>query len=182
MAGPDPLLQDPVHAHRHRLRLDGLRPQVEGPSQFSLAKMVERHLGEEIEGKHGPDIWRMRYAELDGVPSNNGRRRPRTTPASMPSTIGAYSRCSSRTYGKPADIDEVLQCKTDFVFYLMSCWGMLTDPEEVEALSQALEKEVAEAEKKLVALGLMGSKGNGQEGPVCDRVALLYEKRNLPCL
>lgn len=156
-------------------------PKLKAPPKFSLAKMVERHLGEEIEGKHGPDIWRMRYAELDGVPLEQ-----------WPQEAKDYARLDAvyhrrlfemleRTYGKPADIDEVLQCKTDFVFYLMSCWGMLTDPEEVEALAQALEKEVAEAEKKLVALGLMREpKGTVRKDLFCDRVALLYEKRNLP--
>ena len=69
----------------------------------------------------------MRYAELDGVPLEQ-----------WPQEAKDYARLDAvyhrrlfemleRTYGKPADIDEVLQCKTDFVFYLMSCWGMLTD-------------------------------------------------------
>lgn len=37
----------------------------------SLEACVRRHLNEDVEGKHGPDAWRLRYAELDGVPTRD---------------------------------------------------------------------------------------------------------------
>jgi len=53
------------------LVMERLRQIAEGipPQRNSLAHLVERHLGNDVsEWKEGDDIWRLRYAELDGVP------------------------------------------------------------------------------------------------------------------
>lgn len=43
-------------------------PVERGAPRLSLEACVKRHLNEDVVGKHGEDAWRLRYAELDGVP------------------------------------------------------------------------------------------------------------------
>ena len=43
-------------------------PQTRRKPSFSLASLVEHYFREKMAGKSGPDVWRLRYRELDGVP------------------------------------------------------------------------------------------------------------------
>ena len=99
---------------------------------YSLAVLVKMLFGEDIEGKTGDDIWRLRYSELDGVPSSQWPR-------------GAYDYAlndasyTTRIYKEQQEhvghlfFDDTKQAYAEFAFALMSAWGMTVDPAKVQA-------------------------------------------------
>lgn len=135
------------------------------PTDFKLSSLVKRYVGADITAtKKGPDAWRTRYAELDGVPveewpkaaSEYALDDARLTLAAWQ----AQAAHEEAPAGSVIDFDtgmvinELDQVRGHLALMLMTTWGLRTDPAPVAFLKKALTKEVTGANSKLVALGL----------------------------
>ena len=128
--------------------------------KFSLSALAKRHLGIDMEGKSGEDIWRLRYAELDGVPLNE-----------WPQEAQDYAREDVRITAKLVTFHLPLwrilstielQHYAAWALHLMSCWGIRTDPAMVQELEEKLMAQKAEYDEVLIKEGVV-RKGKGSK-------------------
>lgn len=124
---------------------------------YSLAGLVKRHLGEEVEGKHGPDVWRLRYHELSDVAL-----------ADWPAAARQYAlldaQYTGRVFGAQArrglSPDLQQQCRAAWAFHLAGAWGIRTDAATVTELETRLRASVEDARGRLQARGLVRPDGS----------------------
>lgn len=115
-------------------------------TQYSLAALAERHLGEYVE--KGSGTWRLRYQELDGVPLEQ-----------WPPEAREYALNDARVtrdvyLAQGGDIlNEIEQTRAAWALHLMSVWGMRTDKASVETLKAELLAKREEARAKLIEAG-----------------------------
>lgn len=137
----------------------GLVPQPSGPPEvrrtpLDLAGLVRRYHGVELSGKAGPDVWRLRYAELDGVPVNEWPEAAidyaigdavwayevdRAQVATYPREIGGYP--SAGVDGRP--IGWGREVEAAWCYHLWAAWGVRTDPARVLAAVRGWDEEIA---------------------------------------
>lgn len=124
---------------------------------FSLADVARARLGIDVGGKEGPDAWRMRYAELDGVPFEQWPREALDYALNDAVLhLRVYEDQSQRSEtpeGIVVDSDgnvtnERQQTAAAFALHLCSANGPRTDAARVEAFraDQLAELERATAE------------------------------------
>lgn len=128
--------------------------------KYSLEALIGAWFKEKIEGKHGPDVWRLRYAELKDTPVsdwpiaaseyalNDARYTLRLTLAQM------ASYCESVTAGEMHR-----QCRADFALHLTAAWGLRTNAQSVAALKTRLKAHVDAALPALKADGIIRPNG-----------------------
>lgn len=122
--------------------------------RYSLADCCKRLLGVDVEGKYGPDAWRLRYAELTEVPV-----------AQWPEAAAQYARLDVtytarlwREVGRQAT-DE-FQARAAWALHLSSAWGLRTDPVAVTALEASLGATMVERDKALREHGILRRDGS----------------------
>lgn len=146
----------------------GLVDEGGKPVGFSLADEVLRRFDVDLsDSKKGPDVWRLRYAELEDVPLDQ-----------WPAEAVEYAKDDARWHlrvfehqeqeraaftlpdGTKVDplADEKGQTWADFFLHLMGCWGIRTEEEAVQALVSHLTESVEQANEKLRLAGLLNSK------------------------
>ena len=109
--------------------------------KFSLAACVERRFGVDLSAdKSGPDVWRLRYAELDGVPTAAWPERAReyaVDDARWNLALFDAQTAELHREGGAGDAipDERAQTRAAFWLYLMSVRGVRTEPVAVNALA-----------------------------------------------
>lgn len=151
-----------------RLQFDFVE-KVKHPS-FSLAACVRRNLNEHLEKE---DTWRLRYAELDGVPLED-----------WPADAAVYALDDAQktfevyvqqerlwNQGKPMALgitNEDEQVRAAWALHLMSCWGLRTDPEKVPEFLRQLRREDAALKQRLLHGGLMSYKRKRVDGVMTD--------------
>lgn len=138
-----------------RQRLNDLEDGVLDTVRYNLAALVLRHLSRDISAtKHGQDVWRLRYCELDGLPVD---KYPAEATAYALSdavyTLQVYER------QRPSP-DEARQVRTAFALQLGTCWGMRIDADAVRALRHRYECELAQIDSDLQALGVLRPSGS----------------------
>ena len=159
-----------VREQLHNIALGRFKfdPDTGRPPRYSLAALVERHFGEQVDGK-GPDAWRTRYHELDGLPITE-----------WPTEAVEYSRLDAvytlRVYGAQADRgdpspDEAAQTRAAWALHLMGCWGLRTDPVKVAALRKEHETEIDRLRASLASAGLLRPTGSKNMAAIKARVA-----------
>ena len=103
---------------------------------YSLADCCKRLLGVDVEGKHGPDAWRLRYRELTQVPVDQ-----------WPDAAVQYARLdvtyTARLWAavgrQPTDDFEA---RAAWALHLCSAWGMRCDKQEVLRLEASLAESI----------------------------------------
>src|SRR5690606_39860705 len=104
---------------------------------YSLASIAYRRVGLDLSaGKQGDDVWRLRYAELDGLKA-----------ADYPKEAYSYAALDAQaTYEVWADQErehshffkpETHHVKAMFCLYLMTAWGL-----EVDQAAKARAEEI----------------------------------------
>jgi len=155
--------------------------------KFSLAACVERRFGVDLSAaKSGPDVWRLRYSELDGVPT-----------AAWPASAREYAVDDARWNlavfdGQTAELhreggsgnvipDERAQARAAFWLYLMSMRGVRTDPVAVNALATRTRAAYERMNAVIRAADILRPKMEKGEmvwsknmGALRDRVTLAY--------
>ena len=118
---------------------------------FSLAYLAKRFTGEEIVGKYGPDVWRLRYRELDGM--HPDLWPPAAQDYALMDVVhlrNVFKRLIANKYA-----DEPFQTAVAWALYLMGLWGIHTDPERVQAWVDHVEPKMAAVVADMVPAGLM---------------------------
>lgn len=163
-----PLVFDAYEAGRVRCTMvwqkqyEIARGRVTKGSRYDLGTLVSNWLGEDVEGKEGPDVWRMRYKELDGIPLYL-----------WPHEAEEYARKDAhyalRVHMKQLDAlqrthrgflpDVENQYRYAFVLQLIKCWGIRTDGDAVDELAKVLHDHVDKELVKLLEAGLFRFEG-----------------------
>ena len=148
-------------------------PRTGQPTKFGLADAVNRHLGMEVEGKDGDDIWRLRYHELDGVPLSEwppAARDYALGDAEYPLMVAlAQAPIGSPIMSDELDpvttanggvVDEGRQCRAFLSLHLQAAWGVRTDPKIVELWGHEIEDALENANAGLRRVGVLRSNGS----------------------
>jgi DNA polymerase-1 len=103
--------------------------------------------------KHAPDAWRLRYAELDGVPLDQWPEAAIAYPirdARFTYDIAALQIEDGRNlHDLPA------QCRAHLVLHFSAMWGMRTDRPWVEAFTRQVTTEHHRTRARFLAEGLL---------------------------
>jgi DNA polymerase-1 len=120
-------------------------------TEYGLDKLTYRLLKRWLGKK---DTWRLKYALLDGVPLTEWPEEA-ITYALLDSicTLDIWLAQETLAGAKIPNSEE--QHKADFALYLMSIWGVRTDPKMVPVLREKLAKEYAEKMLALRPTGLI---------------------------
>lgn len=159
--------------------------------RYSLADLEVKHLNRDrTEQKNDPDGWRLRYAELDGVPLNDWpRRASEYALADAEGTLGVFQAQEPLMRGLGAETEIT---RSTWALHLMSAHGMRTDPAAVERLKARLLEAKEKDFDTLASAGLYrlaGSQKALREGrgkwakdlnAVRARVQAAYVGRNIP--
>ena len=126
-------------------------PKTSRKPKFTLAACVERYFGEDVQGKTGEDVWRLRYHELDGVPLDQWPK----SAADYARKDAEYAwRVFSRQLKRSMSPNLFEQCLSDWSLHLISAWGMRTDPQVVDRLESELESVVIKTVSDLLEAGI----------------------------
>jgi hypothetical protein len=131
--------------------LDIANGQMNDGSTYSLEATVRRRFGESVEGKHGEDVWRLRYRELENVAIADWPEEARRYVIND-SILALRCFLSMVEEGDLPNVAE--QCRAAWVLQLIRCWGIRTDGESVEALNVRLHDHVDHNLVKLVDAGI----------------------------
>lgn len=117
---------------------------------YNLADIAYRRIGHQMEGKDkdDPESWRLRFAELDGLPASE-------YPAAaveyalddvrvLPLVYAAQEREAERVPLEKPFRAASLSCAADFALYLKTCQGIAVDPKEHARLDAWVRAELSE--------------------------------------
>ena len=142
---------------------EGLNDADGGPrAGFSLADIVKRRFGVDLSAdKSGPDTWRLRYRELDGVPlaewPEEAKRYAGDDALWALRILRAQALDALECSHNPL-ADEAGQTRAAFALHLMGAWGVLTEESAVNALEARLTETVEAAQEELLKAGLLKGK------------------------
>ena len=146
---------------------------------FSLAALVDKHLGETIEGKSGPDVGRLRYRELEGVPV-------RLYPAAAAEYARLDAEYTWRVWAKQKALQDeegdrlsALSCfkaavASEFALHLMSAWGIRTDAKAIDALEHSLRTHIEAVKGSLQEAGFLRASGSKNMSAIREAVVNAY--------
>lgn len=112
---------------RTRIAADGTRTK----KSYSLASLASDYL--DIDMDKGENTWRLRYAELDGVPRAQWPRAAvdyvmLDASATLDIALAQDKRAQALGYDMPTEVNEA---RVAFALQLMSVWGIETEQEKV---------------------------------------------------
>lgn len=114
----------------------------------SLADCVLRYFKEDISaGKKGPDVWRLRYNELDEVPLKDWPKE--AVDYAISDSIWAYKVAEMQLEGVDFDI-AAFTTKAELYLCLMGNTGLLVDQSRVDVLEKELLDKLAPSRKYLL--------------------------------
>lgn len=132
-------------------RPDGTRIQS---GRYSLQECVKEFLGRD--DAKANDEWRLRYAELDGIPMEQWPPVARQYPiddARNTYLVAEKELKECRNLG-----NQGAQAHAAFCAHLGAIWGLRTDPANVKVLVAEVERHLAEGEALQKSLGLLRAK------------------------
>lgn len=138
--------------------------------RYSLAKIAERYKiipkGSLDEDKTGPDAWRLRYSELDGIALEDWPEKAvnyAQSDAVITRAIHAAQEIRAERIGYDLP-DQEMQVRAALALHLAGVWGVHTDPDHVEPLLTKTAKRMEELAKILIDEGLAHRKKH-RKGP-----------------
>jgi hypothetical protein len=125
--------------------------------RYSLALLARRYLGvDRTTVKKGPDSWRMRYAELDGVPLHLWPPEATSYPLDdAADTLAVHLKQQNM----PNLHDEPEQMRGAWGLYLSRCYGLRTDPVLVPSVIADIERVHANTLARFSAVGIYRGEG-----------------------
>ena len=152
-------------------------------TRYRLSDLVYRYLKLDISAdKTGTDVWRTRYAELDGLPQDQWPEEAIAyvlADADLTHRVWRAQLSAPDGPGGPVIRDdgralsEEIQCGAHLALMLMTTWGLRTDPERVAALKAKLTEEVEAAQTRLLEVGFM--KVKNKKGEVSKNMQAIRE-------
>jgi len=146
--------------------------------KYDLATCCQRLLGVTVTGKHGPDVWRLRYRELTDVPLDQWPAAARNyAEADVTHTAELWRKV--RTHPQDVNFDSTVEFHTraGWALHLSGAWGLRTDPEAVETLGVRLEQQVQACTDALAAHGVLRRDGTRDQTLVAKLVEDDYKAR-----
>ncbi|MFY1826110.1 DNA polymerase [Myxococcus fulvus] len=149
-------------------------------ARYPLALLVQRHLGLDIsEEKKNPRAWRLRYAELDGVPVERWPQEAADYPKrDARHTLDVYYRQEAIAREAPNGGNlhaEADQMRAAFALHLASIWGMRTNGASVTQLRERVEREWRENRAKFKAAGIYREDGTKDSKRLAALVTAAYD-------
>lgn len=173
---------------REKLYMLSTKGQLRGGKRYGLADLTKRYLNKDVYGfKSGPDVWRLWYCLLDGIPVEHWMDSEFSSPTgAVLDGRGAYEYALQDTQdtlavfwaqeriraeeGKGSMNTETLQVKADFCLSLWSMSGLRVDKQAVVDLLEKVDGKIRPLQDKLVELGF--ATRNYKD---CDRVKKMIE-------
>ena len=109
--------------------------------EVNLGALAQKYLGETIEGKHGPDVWRVRYNELDGVPLADWPDAAVQYALHDPGYALRVWQAMTDFTGQGILPEETTHTAAAVALNRVGTWGVRTDPAYVAALERALRED-----------------------------------------
>lgn len=156
--------------------------------KYDLGDLVRKYLNEDRSNeKTDPNGWRLRYAELDGVPLDQwpeGAISYAKTDASDVWRIWHLqeerrARIASQLGGDPL-ADEPRQMRRAFALGLMRAWGIKTSPQNIEELRAKTNASFAELKEKLVPTGIVRPDGSRDTKAAKARMLRVCAENRIP--
>ena len=154
----------------------------------SLDACVGRRFEVSLTGKKGPDVWRLRYHELEDLPIEMWPSAARTYAIEDAEwCYRVYEHQNHTTAitdaGRPVVQnntipDEGAQLRAAFALHLASCWGLRTDPAKVAPWLAAIQTEVDKGQDAARRAGFL--RPNGSRDMAKLRALVLEELGNPP--
>ncbi len=168
-----------------RFKYDASIGEKGGRPKWSLAHLVERFLGTRVEGKYGPDVWRLRYHELDETPVSEWPAAAKSyAELDVEYTARLWDRLTRYAHetirprrGRDLLPDEKDQVRAAFALHLASCWGVRTDEAAVDELEKRLRASVKSVQAEASVAGLIRPNGTKDVGAIRARVDEAYGGR-----
>ncbi len=136
--------------------------------KFNLAAIVARNfdvdISESKKQKPGEPLpWRLRFAELDGVPLDQWPEEPKKYALDDPRwNLTVYDAQEKLAEGPIPDSHS--QARHSWWIHLMAVWGVRTDREAVAVLEADLREKLAHMDKVMREAGILQSKMVGKRG------------------
>lgn len=148
-------------------------PEIGSVPKFSLAECVLKYVGRDRSAeKKGPDVWRGRYRELEGVPVERWPvEAVRYCEADALDPLLVRAAQLEATDGELPLARESF--RHAFAFYLMGARGVRTDAVAVAELEARLVEAVEAARPRLVEAGLLRKDGSENTKVTKGRVLAL---------
>ena len=151
---------------------------------YSLVECCEAHRidhGYNVDTQgHKAEAWRVRYAELEGIPVADWPADARRYAELDVTNARALYEAQDRAAPAEWFIDQYRQTRADFALHLMTCWGLRTDPDAVAAFAEALEREHADTRAVLTAAGLVRPDGSKDTSKAKARMEAVCRAAELP--
>jgi len=135
---------------------------------YSMEAMAGQYLGLDLSADKGDieESWRANYGTLDGWKADDyPEDAARYAREDGEHTAAIYFAQEDRleTFSFASVETEEFQIVKDFVLYMMSAWGMETDPEATEEMGGQVDVVMAQTKDLLEASGIL--RGEGRFGP-----------------
>lgn len=151
---------------------------------YSLAECCKRHgidhgYNVNADGKKA-EAWRVRYAELEGVPVDQWPADAVRYAELDVSNLRALYEAQAARAPESWYADQFRQTRADFWLHLATCWGMKTDPEAVEEFTRKIEAEHVEVGGRLKSAGLVRATGVKNQAAAQEHMATTRLGLGLP--
>lgn len=125
-------------------------------TRFSLEYVVEAYFGEKVEGKYGPDVWRTRFHELDGLPLDRMPAEAKVYALKDAELAARVVQQQLQAFWSP---DLFNQMRASWSMHLMALHGMRTDATAVDILDAYTEERITKEMTRLVDAGIYRKQG-----------------------
>jgi DNA polymerase-1 len=122
--------------------------------RFSLAALVKKYLKTDISGKQGEDIWRLRYAELDGIDPGDWP----TDAREYALNDVVYTRAVFKKQNYPIKRTAAQNCAA-WALHLISIYGMRINPQRAADWLEAVAVDVEKGRELARGLGILRDNG-----------------------
>lgn len=151
----------------------------------SLAALTKKYLNRDRSAeKKGPDVWRLRYNELDGIPVDQWPDAARSyalddavdtlrvamAQSARPFKVRASGRVVDMVRPDGSIQNEYEQVRADLALQLMTIWGMKVDQEAAQELKDQYQEEADRLQLGLVREGLKRPDGSTDTAAVKERI------------
>lgn len=169
------------------IALGTLKDDDDNRQAFDLATLTKRYTGRDrSEVKGGPDSWRLRYGELEGVPLEKWPVEAVTYPLGDTEDaldVFAGQVEAAKLAGVLNDdsgygwqlVNEPEQVAAAFALHLAGCWGVRSDGPRVAALAANVAERAAKLDALKYELGLFNApkfKKGVEQAPTSNKKAL----------
>jgi len=120
--------------------------------RYSLALLEKRYTGNDRTADKSGDSWRLRYAELDGIPLSEWPDDARAYP--LRDARGTYAVWLAQQ-GHENQQCRAQEMQAAWMLRLASCWGLRTDPELVAHTVDGIQSEHETSRRRFALCGIV---------------------------